>query len=114
MKSLHCTHCQMTVFFENDHCLKCGHSLGFVTDVMDMQALEPAKDGLWQPVGNANAGKLYRQCANGRQQGLCNWLVPADDTNAWCVACRLNEIIPDLSDPKNLKRWSSLEIAKRR
>ncbi len=104
----------MMVFFENSRCLKCGHSLGFLPDVLELVALEEAGGDQWRVAGPAHPVRPVRSCANGKQHGVCNWLVPADDPNAWCVACRLNEIIPDLSDPKNLARWSKLELAKRR
>jgi len=114
MKSFHCSQCGMMIFFENDRCLKCGHPLGVVPEVMDMRALEKVNGEEWQLTGTAASGKKHRSCANGKQYGICNWLVPAEDPNAWCVACRLNKVIPDLSDPKNLKRWSKVELAKRR
>lgn len=40
-------------------------------------------------------------------------MVPADESG-FCVACRLNEVIPDLSSPANLALWGRLEAAKRR
>jgi hypothetical protein len=41
-------------------------------------------------------------------------MVPVNDPNLFCASCRLNEIIPDLTDAKNLARWEKLELAKRR
>jgi hypothetical protein len=41
-------------------------------------------------------------------------MVPEADASPFCVACRLNEFIPDLADGKNLVRWQKLELAKRR
>jgi hypothetical protein len=41
-------------------------------------------------------------------------MVPVEDPNPLCVSCRLNEIIPNLSQSGNLERWHKLEIAKRR
>jgi hypothetical protein len=40
--------------------------------------------------------------------------VPVEDQNPFCAACRLNQIVPDLSIPENLARWHKLELAKRR
>jgi hypothetical protein len=45
---------------------------------------------------------------------LCNWLIPADSSHDLCYACGLNEVIPNLETPGNLKLWSRLEAAKRR
>jgi hypothetical protein len=85
-----------------------------VPEVLDLSALEKEGDDQWRPTLPAVSRERYRSCANGKQHGICNWLVPAEDTNAWCLACRLNDIIPDLSQPRNLSRWSRLELAKRR
>ncbi len=41
-------------------------------------------------------------------------MVAADDPNPFCVSCRLNTVIPNLSVPGNMDRWHKLEIAKRR
>ena len=41
-------------------------------------------------------------------------MIPAEDTNPLCVACRLNTVIPDLTIAKNLELWHQLEVAKRR
>lgn len=41
-------------------------------------------------------------------------MIPEDDPADFCVACRLNEVIPDLSVPANLERWATIEAAKRR
>ncbi len=104
----------MMIFFENDRCLKCGHPLGFRPDALDLSALDEAANDQWHIHGTPVSGRAYRLCANGKQHGICNWLVPADDLSAWCLACRLNEVIPDLGGAKNLGRWSKLELAKRR
>ena len=104
MKTFHCSHCGKMVFFENHRCLNCNHSLGFLPDTLELIALEDSKGGDGHP----------RQCANGQEHGVCNWLAPADDPHPLCQACRLNEVVPNLSDPRNLMRWSKLELAKRR
>lgn len=39
-------------------------------------------------------------------------MVAADDSNPFCLSCRLNELIPDLSVPDNLARWNKFETAK--
>ena len=104
----------MLVFFENDRCLKCGHALGFLPDVLDLCALETAPDNKNRAFSPPAAGHLYRRCENGRQFQVCNWMVPEDDSNPLCVACRLNEVIPTLMEIKNHERWEKLELAKRR
>jgi hypothetical protein len=83
-------------------------------DVLDLSALEPALNNQWQADSALAIGQIYRNCANGEQFKVCNWMVPENDPNPLCVACRLNEVIPDLADGKNPGRWEKLELAKRR
>ena len=113
MKPFHCDSCGGLVFFENKACVKCGHVLGFLPEILDLSAVEADGDSL-RPLSPGSNGQLHRRCANGRQHDICNWLVPGDDPNPFCVACRLNDIVPDLSVPGNRERWYLLECAKRR
>jgi hypothetical protein len=45
---------------------------------------------------------------------VCNWLVQAGPNHAFCLACRLNQTIPDLSIAANKTLWARLETDKRR
>jgi hypothetical protein len=56
----------------------------------------------------------YRLCANYTEHGVCNWAVPSEDPEPLCLACRLNDVIPNLSDPLAKTAWQRMEIAKRR
>jgi hypothetical protein len=114
MKYSRCDGCGQAVFFKNDRCLKCGCPLGFLSDTLTLSSLESAADGWWRPRRPDRSGPRYRHCANGRDHQVCNWMVPENDPNPLCAACRLNEVIPDLSDAKNRGRWAGLELAKRR
>ena len=114
MKIFHCDHCGALVFFENISCLRCGHALGFLPDIMDLAALEPEKDQQWRSLSAAAPGRLYRACANGGNQAVCNWFVPADEPDEFCAACRLNAVVPDATLPENHAAWHKIEIAKRR
>lgn len=114
MKLFHCCCTPSSqLFFENFACEHCGRKVGFIPEVAEMRPLEPVagKDDLWQVPGSS---ARYRMCANGRDHGVCNWMVPADDPACFCPACALNEVIPDLRVEGNLERWSRLEQAKRR
>lgn len=53
-------------------------------------------------------------CLNYSQEQVCNWMLPTEDSATFCLACRLNQTIPDLSHPENRLRWQRLEVAKRR
>jgi hypothetical protein len=111
MKTFRCT-CGNTLHFENYQCFECGRTLGFLPDQGVLSALEE-RDGLWHALRPA-AEAAYRKCRNYAEQDICNWMVPADDDDAYCVSCRLNHIIPDLSDPHNKVLWFRIERAKRR
>lgn len=113
MKKFFCSQCQAQVFFENDQCVHCGQPLGFVPDRLEMQAFAAAGDG-WYLRLPAGQPEKYRRCLNGVQHQVCNWMVPEKDPLPFCESCRLNEVIPNLSEPKNLARWYKLEAAKRR
>lgn len=102
------------MFFENVQCVRCGHALGFLPDVNDLGTLEPVAGGAWRALTPDAAGRLYRRCRNDEQHQVCNWLVPVEDPDPFCAACRLNEVIPDLEVPGNTERWRKLESAKRR
>jgi len=108
MKLFSCDNCGQRVYFENTLCTACGAVLGFLPDQMRIAALTPAGDVGWL----TREGLLYNSCRNQQAHGVCNWMVPA----GWelCLACQLNQTIPDLSRPENLALWSGLESAKRR
>ncbi|MBD3670451.1 MAG: putative zinc-binding metallopeptidase [Gammaproteobacteria bacterium] len=110
MKTFHCV-CGNTLYFENSMCLKCGRELGFIVEERFVGPIEPASESSWRSLDN---GKLYRKCYNNTKYQVCNWLVPIDDENQYCVSCRLNHIIPNLTEERNLNLWYRIETAKRR
>jgi hypothetical protein len=114
MKIFHCDSCGSLVFFDNVKCVKCGHVLGFLPAAAELGALETTGPKTWQPIATGLKNQVYRQCQNGDQHEVCNWMVLANDTNLFCESCRLNELIPNLSQAGNLERWHKLEMAKRR
>jgi hypothetical protein len=114
MKTFHCTHCQHLVFFENVHCLNCGHSLAYLPDRNVMAAVAQGQDGMWRNEGQDGQEQAYRLCANYDRENVCNWGIPASDPETLCRSCRLTHIIPDLSNAGNTAAWYRLEVAKRR
>jgi len=86
------------LFFDNVRCLQCQREVGYAPGQGAMLALEPDA----------------KKCKNYASENVCNWLVAPDDDQPFCVACRLNELIPNLSRPDNRLYWSRLEAAKRR
>lgn len=108
MKTFRCA-CGARVFFDNTQCLTCGRELGFLPEAGTLLGLEPPQDGV-----HATPYGPCRKCENYSAHGVCNWLVPAESTDELCRACRLNHVVPDLSDAKNLELWAEVEKAKRR
>jgi hypothetical protein len=107
MRTFTCS-CGSRVFFDNSKCLNCGRELGFLPDMGELTAIEP------EGAQYRAAASVYRKCANYVDLGVCNWMIPASDEKTFCRACRLNNVIPDLSDPKNAALWAEVEKAKRR
>jgi hypothetical protein len=107
MRLFKCPSCAQLLYFENTRCERCGHRLGYDPACFGLRALEPAGDG-W-----TDAGGDWKFCANAGQNA-CNWLIPAAAADRYCLACRHNHVVPDLSDPDNLAQWQALESAKHR
>jgi len=103
--------CTNTLYFENSICLNCGRTLGFLPDDGVISALEPAENDSFLALAN---NRRYRKCINYSKYEVCNWMVPADEHSKYCQSCRLTEIIPNLSEPENIKLWYRIEKAKRR
>jgi hypothetical protein len=112
MKLFECQACGQPLYFENDGCESCGRSVGFLSDRQVLSALDAGEGGRTFDA-LASPERPVRFCANAEHQA-CNWLVPADDAQDFCTACRHNRTIPALSLPENLERWRRLEVAKRR
>jgi hypothetical protein len=111
MKLFECQNCGQPLYFENTRCESCGAPLGYLPCEATVTALQPAGDAIWHAM--AQRGISYKFCANAAH-GVCNWLIPAHEADQFCVACRHNRTIPDLSDAENLRRWRLIEVAKHR
>ncbi len=111
MRLFSCGHCGQRLYFENVACTRCGATLGFLHDRLQLVSLDATGDGRWCPHGEAQA---YWMCTNYTQHAACNWMVSADDDHAFCPACQLNRTIPDLGVAGNVDLWRALETEKRR
>ena len=106
--------CGHPIFFQNSRCLSCQAPLGYAPLLGDLRALEPGTaPDQWRLAG-AEARGDYRRCANFDTPAGCNWLIPANDTEAFCLSCRLSRTIPDMDDPDNRRWWRAIEAQKRR
>lgn len=110
MKLFKCQNCGNTIHFNNDVCLACNSRIGYVRRLFEMSALVANDDGSLNAL--ADPGRSYYFCENATE-GACNWLVPADSGETFCLACRFNLTIPDLSVPENHDRWRRVEQAKK-
>lgn len=113
MKRFHCIcETQNILFFESVQCTVCGRLVGYCPDRQQIIAFEPIanRPGLWR---DPQRDTIYRQCSNYRDYQVCNWMLNEDDAATLCRACRLNAVIPDLSQPQNIDYWRRIESAKR-
>lgn len=109
MRLFVCQGCGQPLHFENVTCGSCGRRVGYLPRLTRMTALE-SMDGGFRALADDTP---YRFCANADFES-CNWLIAADSSQSFCVACRHNRTIPDLSAGSNLVYWRRLESAKRR
>ena len=109
MQTHSCGNCGHALFFESTSCVRCHAPVG-VLGGQRVVALRPDGDAL-VPIGVGDASRLGR-CANAEHEA-CNWLVAPDD-GPFCLACRHNLTVPDLSDPGRLHDWQRMEVAKHR
>ena len=108
MKRFHCR-CGLGVFFDDYHCSNCGAELGYAPGLSAFLAGPPGMRYFEDGDGNT-----WKTCLNREAHRVCNWLLPADDPQGFCLACRLNRVIPNLLAPQNSRLWRRVEHAKRR
>ena len=110
MKLFRCQQCGQVLYFENRQCQNCFHRLGYLPAAGALSAVEQ-DDRVWRALASPTRG--YRFCANA-DYDACNWLVPSDSSETFCLVCRHNRTIPDLTLSDNLTRWRKFELAKHR
>ena len=118
MKTFNCT-CGALIFFENVSCVSCGRELGFLPDLLRLSSLEPGDGELFKANEARQDKQRYKKCQNYAKESVCNWMIPAGSppgsgTDSFCISCRLNQTIPDLSRAENHALWLRMEVAKRR
>src|SRR5689334_13351849 len=110
MKLFKCGHCGQPVYFENYFCVQCNSLLGFDPLQMEMISLQRPEDTSLL-LYSEGSGKKYKYCLN-HQYSVCNWLLPAESDLEFCIACNLNNTIPDLEKPGHKEKWARIEAAK--
>lgn len=136
MKTFHCV-CGQRVFFENTRCNQCQRSLGFDPERLDMLSFDVGEGSAWRmasgqlspdqfasdQVDSAHSASVqsgngsssaYKPCGNYINHDVCNWVLPAESPDKYCLACRLNQIIPAITAPDKRLWWAQMELAKRR
>ena len=122
MKLFTCSSCQQPLFFENTQCQRCRHRLAYLPGLQVLSALDPVpvsaaearKQAEFIALAPEASGQRFRLCQNYEQHDVCNWGIPADSQESFCVACALNETIPNLEAADAKQAWVRLETAKRR
>ncbi len=101
MRAFACDNCGQLLFFENSVCLRCGSSIGFLPDELDLVVL--------------GQRPTLRVCANQRL-AECNWLLTDSDREpeGLCASCRLTRTRPPDTDDAGLAQFARAEAAKRR
>jgi hypothetical protein len=101
VKRFECPRCSGPLHFESRTCDSCASLLGY----------EPLQRTFLLP--GSHTAPLRRLCAN-HAHAVCNWLVPEGSPDLYCVACRHNRIVPNLSWSENVALWRRIEAAKHR
>ena len=96
MKLFDCPHCGHRISCENAQCLSCASLVLY--DPEQARFTLSGIDGVFR-------------CTNA-DECACNWR--AEPGQAFCRACALNQLIPDLSVDGNRRRWIRVEAAKKR
>ncbi|MFU8896621.1 MAG: putative zinc-binding metallopeptidase [Gammaproteobacteria bacterium] len=109
MKRFSCS-CGVRVFFDDYWCTACGADLGYAPQLETFLGRRP---GEGQPFLDAD-GAAWKACRSRTEHAVCNWLLPAADSQHFCASCRLNSLVPNLDTEHNVRQWRRLEHAKRR
>ena len=121
MDTFQCT-CGRRLFFNNTVCIGCGSEVGWCEACRQVAPIVPVNGRF--SCANPKCGAAIVKCHNYAVEAVCNRVFAVDPAAeplvadpltgvGLCKACRLNNIIPDLSVEGNRDRWANLELAKR-
>jgi hypothetical protein len=111
MRAFACRHCGQLLFFENSHCLRCGATLAFVPELLELKEIEPLARNRYRL--SEGGRERYKRCAR-THLASCNWLLDAHDPEELCRACRLTRNAPALRTDEELRAFAQAEANKRR
>ena len=112
MQAFACAQCGQLLFFENSSCLRCGATLGFIPEQVEVRALEDPRDLSWK-VSGLESERRFRRCARA-EVAMCNWMVPADEPDALCASCALTQSDAPAPGDVMAHAFATAEMAKRR
>jgi hypothetical protein len=121
METFPCT-CGSRLFFNNTFCTNCGSEVAWCEGCRKVAPIVPV-NGRYS-CANPKCGAAVVKCHNFAVEAVCNRVFTVDPAAppivadpltgvGLCKACRLNNIVPDLSVAGNHDRWANLELAKR-
>jgi hypothetical protein len=121
MDTFQCT-CGARLFFNNTVCIGCGSEVAWCEGCNKIAPIVPV-NGRYA-CANPKCGQAVAKCHNFAVEAVCNRVFTIDPDVGppvadplsgvgLCKACRLNNIVPDLSIDGNHDRWANLELAKR-
>ncbi len=110
MKTSECS-CGNRLFFNNHQCLACGRQVGRCDHCHALSSFTRLEAGTLRC--DQSHCRLEVVACDNRSRFACNSFVTSCKPGI-CQWCELTKIIPDLSQPANVARWSALEAAKRR
>lgn len=111
MKRFQCPNCGNGLYFDSTACVSCGRPVAYDPTTFSMVNLDGDANGGLKAAHEGEAA--HRQICANAQHDACNWLAAPDDESGFCLSCRHNRTVPDLSVPENLTGWQALELAKR-
>jgi len=121
MDTFQCT-CGGRLFFNNTVCIGCRSEVAWCEACRKVTPIVAVENRY--RCANPKCGATVAKCNNFAVEAVCNRVLAVDPAVrpvaanpltgvGLCKACRLNNIIPDLSVEGNRRRWAKLELAKR-
>jgi hypothetical protein len=112
MRRFECHICGSEISFASAECDVCGAGLGFFPTTGELLPLRQVGPVEYTTPTSGPGSTVSWRCLNFAWG--CNWMLPKDSGNVWCLSCRLTRGRPDESAIDAVIAWSTVEQAKRR